>query len=199
MGLDYVDIFYHHRPDPETPPLEETMAALDHIVRQGKALYVGISNYNAEQTKQAVEILEQQKTPFIIHQAAYSMLDRSIESGLTDVLEEHGVGCIAYVPLAQGLLTNKYLNGIPKDSRAAKEYIPFLNSKDISSDVLQKIKRLNDLALSRGQSLAQMALAGIAGENGCLGINRCKSCQSNRGKCEGITELNLYRGRVKSN
>ncbi|WP_277680090.1 L-glyceraldehyde 3-phosphate reductase [Gracilibacillus dipsosauri] len=190
MGLDYVDIFYHHRPDPETP-LEETMAALDHIVRQGKALYVGISNYNAEQTKQAVEILEQQKTPFIIHQAAYSMLDRSIESGLTDVLEEHGVGCIAYVPLAQGLLTNKYLNGIPKDSRAAKEYIPFLNSKDISSDVLQKIKRLNDLALSRGQSLAQMALAWVLQEktvvSALIGASRVSQIEENVKALQNLT------------
>lgn len=157
MNLDYVDIFYHHRPDPETP-LEETMSALAQIVRQGKALYVGISNYNAEQTQQAIKILKEQHTPFIIHQAAYSMLDRTIENGLTDILEENGIGCIAYVPLAQGLLTSKYLNGIPKDSRAAKEFIPFLNERDISSDKLQKIKSLNEIALERGQTLAQMAL-----------------------------------------
>ncbi|MGP4039011.1 L-glyceraldehyde 3-phosphate reductase [Gracilibacillus sp. D59] len=163
MNLDYVDIFYHHRPDPETP-LEETMAALDQTVRQGKALYVGISNYNAEQTKQAIDILKAQGTPFIIHQAAYSMLDRTIENGLTDVLAEHGIGCIAYVPLAQGLLTNKYLNGIPRDSRAAKEFIPFLNERDVSSDKLQKITALNHIARERGQSLAQMALVWVLQE-----------------------------------
>src|SRR5690625_3684160 len=115
MGLDYVDIFYHHRPDPDTP-LEETMGALDHVVRQGKALYVGISNYNPEQTEQAAQILKQQGTPFIIHQAAYSMLDRTIEHGLTDVLEENEIGCITFLPLAQGLLTSRYLDGIPEDS-----------------------------------------------------------------------------------
>ena len=157
MGIDYVDIFYHHRPDPETP-LEETMAALDHIVRQGKALYVGISNYNAEQTKAAAEILKKQGTPFIIHQAAYSMLDRTIENGLTDVLEEYGIGCIAYIPLAQGLLTNRYLNGIPHDSRVAKDYIPFLTENNISESLLEKIRALNEMAKNRGQSLAQMAL-----------------------------------------
>lgn len=160
MKLDYVDIFYHHRPDPETP-LEETMAALDLIVRQGKALYVGISNYNAEDTAKAVEILQAQKTPFIIHQVAYSMFNRTPEHGLTDVLTNAGAGCIAFVPLAQGLLTNKYLKGIPADSRAAKDHIPFLNKKDISEDVLGKVIRLNDLAQNRDQSLAQMALAWV--------------------------------------
>ena len=157
MGLDYVDIFYHHRPDPETP-LEETMEALDHIVRQGKALYVGISNYNAEQTEAAAEILKSQGTPFIIHQAAYSMLDRTIENGLTDVLEKYGVGCIAYIPLAQGLLTNRYINGIPEDSRVAKDYIPFLTEENISDSLLEKIRALHEIAKDRGQSLAQMAL-----------------------------------------
>lgn len=182
MGLDYVDIFYHHRPDPNTP-LEETMLALDQIVRQGKALYVGISNYDAEQTKAAVEILEAQKTPFIIHQAAYSMLDRTIEQGLTDVLEEHGVGCIAFVPLAQGLLTNKYLSGIPKDSRAAKDHIPFLNEKDISSHVLQKVKQLNDIAVERGQSLAQMALVWVLQQksvvSALIGASRASQIEEN--------------------
>ncbi|SES14309.1 L-glyceraldehyde 3-phosphate reductase [Gracilibacillus ureilyticus] len=182
MGLDYVDIFYHHRPDPNTP-LEETMAALDQIVRQGKALYVGISNYDAEQTKQAVKILQDQKTPFIIHQAAYSMLDRKIENGLTDVLEDNGVGCIAFVPLAQGLLTNKYLNGIPDDSRAAKDYIPFLNEKDISSTVLEKVNSLNDLAAERGQSLAQMALVWVLQQksvvSALIGASRASQIEEN--------------------
>ncbi len=182
MNLDYVDIFYHHRPDPETP-LEETMAALDQIVRQGKALYVGISNYNAEQTKQAIDILKAQGTPFIIHQAAYSMLDRTIENGLTDVLDEHGIGCIAYVPLAQGLLTDKYLSGIPKDSRAAKEFIPFLNERDVSSDKLQKIKALNTIARDRGQSLAQMALVWVLQEksvvSALIGASRVSQIEEN--------------------
>ncbi|MFC4402361.1 L-glyceraldehyde 3-phosphate reductase [Gracilibacillus xinjiangensis] len=182
MGLDYVDIFYHHRPDPDTP-LEETMAALDQIVRQGKALYVGISNYDAEQTKEAVQILQAQKTPFIIHQAAYSMLNRKIEDGLTEVLEDNGIGCIAFVPLAQGLLTNKYLNGIPKESRAAKDYIPFLNEKDISSNVLQKVKSLNDLAESRGQSLAQMALVWVLQQksvvSALIGASRASQIEEN--------------------
>ncbi|QGH36842.1 L-glyceraldehyde 3-phosphate reductase [Gracilibacillus salitolerans] len=182
MNLDYVDIFYHHRPDPETP-LEETMAALDQTVRQGKALYVGISNYNAEQTKQAIDILKAQGTPFIIHQAAYSMLDRTIENGLTDVLDEHGIGCIAYVPLAQGLLTDKYLSGIPKDSRAAKEFIPFLNERDVSSDKLQKIKALNTIAHDRGQSLAQMALVWVLQEksvvSALIGASRVSQIEEN--------------------
>ncbi|UOQ49610.1 L-glyceraldehyde 3-phosphate reductase [Gracilibacillus caseinilyticus] len=182
MGLDYVDIFYHHRPDPETP-LEETMAALDLIVRQGKALYVGISNYSAEQTKKAAAILKEQGTPFIIHQVAYSMLDRTIETGLTDVLEKNEIGCIAYVPLAQGLLTNKYLNGIPKDSRAAKEFIPFLNEHDISSDKLQTIKALNEIAAGRGQSLAQMALVWVLQQksvvSALIGASRVSQIEEN--------------------
>ncbi|WP_066195521.1 L-glyceraldehyde 3-phosphate reductase [Gracilibacillus timonensis] len=182
MKLDYVDIFYHHRPDPDTP-LEETMGALDQVVRQGKALYVGISNYDAEQTQQAAEILQKQGTPFIIHQAAYSMLDRKLEEGLSDVLTEHGVGCIAYVPLAQGLLTSKYLNGIPKDSRAAKEFIPFLNERDITSDKLQKLKALNELALERGQTLAQMALVWVLQEksvvSALIGASRVSQIEEN--------------------
>ncbi|SDK22280.1 L-glyceraldehyde 3-phosphate reductase [Sediminibacillus albus] len=163
MGLDYVDIFYHHRPDPETP-LEETMAALDLIVRQGKALYVGISNYNAEDTEKAIDILEKQGTPFIIHQASYSMLNRWVENGLTDLLDKRGAGCIAFVPLAQGLLTDKYVNGIPKDSRAAKQYIRSLNEKDISTEVIEKVLQLNEVAKNRGQTLAQMALVWILQE-----------------------------------
>lgn len=159
MNLDYVDIFYHHRPDPETP-LEETMTALDHIVRQGKALYVGISNYGVEETKQAIQILKELKTPLLIHQPAYSMFNRWVENGLTDLLQEEGAGAIAFVPLAQGLLTNRYLNGIPQDSRALKPN-SFLNERDVSEDVLEKVARLNGIAQERGQSLAQMALAWV--------------------------------------
>ena len=159
MDLDYVDIFYHHRPDPNTP-LEETMAALDLIVRQGKALYVGVSNYNAEQTKEAALILKKLGTPFIIHQPRYNMFDRWIEDCLQAVLEEEGVGSIAFVPLAQGLLTNKYLNGIPRDSRAAGPSV-FLNEKDLTEEKLNKIRKLNELANERGQSLAQMSLAWV--------------------------------------
>ena len=161
MNLDYVDIFYSHRPDPETP-LEETMAALDHVVRQGKALYVGISNYSAEQTREAVRILRDLGTPLLIHQPSYSMFNRWIENGLQDVLEENGVGSIAFTPLAQGLLTNKYLAGdIPSDSRAAKTTSPFLNAKDVTEEKIVKVRRLNDVAAARGQSLAQLALAWV--------------------------------------
>ncbi|MGG1314428.1 MULTISPECIES: L-glyceraldehyde 3-phosphate reductase [Cohnella] len=159
LGLDYVDIFYHHRPDPETP-LEETMAALDHIVRSGKALYVGISNYNAEDTAKAIRILKDLGTPLLIHQPRYSMFDRWVENGLLDVLEENGVGSIAFSPLEQGLLTNKYLKGIPEDSRAAGASV-FLSKDSITPDKLDKVRRLNDLAAERGQSLAQMALAWV--------------------------------------
>jgi len=161
MKLDYVDIFYSHRPDPETP-LEETMAALDHVVRQGKALYVGISNYSAEQTSEAIRILRELGTPLLIHQPAYSMFNRWIENGLQQTLEEHGVGSIAFTPLAQGLLTNKYLTGdIPSDSRAAKTTSPFLNAKDVTADKIAKARQLNEIAAARGQSLAQLALAWV--------------------------------------
>lgn len=160
MGLDYVDIFYHHRPDPDTP-LEETMGALDSIVKQGKALYVGISNYNPEQTVEAARILKELGTPLLIHQPRYNMLDRWIEDGLQDVLDEHGVGSIVFSPLAQGLLTNKYLAGIPEDSRAKKESSPFLHEKDITEELLRKLHALNEIAQERGQSLAQMALAWV--------------------------------------
>ncbi|WHX39848.1 L-glyceraldehyde 3-phosphate reductase [Mesobacillus sp. AQ2] len=162
MELDYVDIFYHHRPDPETP-LEETMMALDHVVRQGKALYVGLSNYGVEETKQAVAILKELGTPLLIHQPAYSMFNRWVEDGLTDLLKEEGVGSIAFVPLAQGLLTNRYLNGIPEDSRALKPN-SFLNEGDVSEEVLARVRKLNEIAQERGQSLAQMALAWVLRE-----------------------------------
>lgn len=157
MGLEYVDIFYHHRPDPETP-LEETMLALDLIVKQGKSLYVGISNYSAEQTESAIKILKELKTPFIIHQAKYSMFERWVENGLLDVLENNGSGCIAFSPLAQGMLTDKYLDGIPEGSRAAREHTS-LNPGQVSSANIEKARKLNALALDRGQSLAQMAIA----------------------------------------
>ena len=159
MKLDYVDIFYHHRPDPDTS-LEETMSALDLIVRQGKALYVDISNYKPKEAKKAIEILRSLGTPCLIHQPKYSMLERWVEDGLLDLLEKEGVGCIAFSPLAQGLLTNKYLHGIPDDSRAAKEH-GFLKPETITEEVLHKIRRLNQLANMRGQSLAQMALSWI--------------------------------------
>lgn len=157
MGLDYVDIFYHHRPDPDTP-LEETMGALDLIVRQGKALYVGLSNYPAPLAAQAIEMLREMGTPCLIHQPRYSMFDRWVEGGLLDVLGETGVGCIAFSPLAQGLLTNKYLNGVPDGSRASKSH-GFLKAENITDDVLSKINVLNQIAEQRGQSLAQMAMA----------------------------------------
>ena len=159
MGLDYVDIFYHHRPDPNTP-LEETMGALDLIVRQGKALYVGISNYQAEEADKAIKILKQLGTPCLIHQPKYSMFERWVEGGLLDVLEAEGVGCIPFSPLAQGMLTNKYLHGIPEDSRAAKAS-GFLQTSQITPERLEEIKQLNELAKQRGQSLAQMALSWI--------------------------------------
>ena len=156
MGLDYVDIFYHHRPDPETP-LEETMAALDLIVRQGKALYVGISNYPADKTAEAASILRRLGTPCVIHQPKYSMLVRWAEGGLMDVLGNEGIGCIPFSPLAQGMLTDKYLHGIPQDSRAALGH--FLKPDMITAERISQIKQLNELAQQRGQTLAQMALA----------------------------------------
>ena len=156
MQLEYVDIFYHHRPDPNTP-LEETMTALDLMVRQGKALYIGLSNYPADVAAKAFEILKQLGTPCLIHQPKYSMFDRWVEGGLLDVVEQYGVGCIPFSPLAQGLLTNKYLHGIPEGSRATKGV--FLKPEQITEDKLKIIKQLNELALQRNQSLAQMALA----------------------------------------
>lgn len=158
MGLDYVDIFYHHRPDPDTP-LEETMGALADMVRQGKALYVGISNYQPEETKKAAEILKHLNTPFILHQARYSMLDRWVEDELLHTLQENGVGCIAFSPLAQGMLTDKYINGIPEHSRATKAF-SFLNVDTVNSN-LEKVKALNVLAKERNQKLSQMAIAWI--------------------------------------
>lgn len=159
MGLDYVDIFYHHRPDPDTP-LEETLGALDHAVRSGKALYAGISSYDAETTKKASSIMKELGTPCLIHQPKYNMLNRWIEGDLQQVLSEEGIGCITFSPLAQGLLTNRYLGGIPEDSRAAKEH-GFLNKDAITKELLGKIRQLNAIAENRGQSLAQMSLAWV--------------------------------------
>jgi len=157
MKLDYVDIFYHHRPDPETP-LEETMAALDLIVRQGKALYAGISNYNAQDAQKAITILKELGTPCLIHQPKYSMFVRDPENGLLDVLGNNGVGCIPFSPLAQGLLTDKYLNGIPADSRVATSGV-FLNESHITPERVEVLKKLNGVAQQRGQKLAHMALS----------------------------------------
>lgn len=159
MGLDYVDIFYSHRPDPDTP-LEETMGALDSIVRQGKALYVGISSYSAEQTEEAVKILNRLGTPLVIHQPSYSMLNRWIEDGLQDVLDKNGAGSIAFCPLAQGLLTNKYIDGIPADSRAASK-TGALQGDQVTEQTIEKVRKLHELASERGQSLAQMSLAWV--------------------------------------
>jgi L-glyceraldehyde 3-phosphate reductase len=161
MGLDYVDIFYHHRPDPETP-LEETMTTLDLMVRQGKALYVGISSYQPEEAAKAIEILKQLGTPCLIHQPKYSMFDRWVEGGLLDVLDQNGVGCIPFSPLAQGLLTNKYLKGIPQGSRASSNRGNGAIEEDhVSDEKINKVRQLNVLAEQRGQNLAQMALAWI--------------------------------------
>ncbi|EFM10343.1 aldo/keto reductase [Paenibacillus curdlanolyticus YK9] len=159
MGLDYVDIFYHHRPDPNTP-LEETMGALDAIVRSGKALYVGISNYSAEQTAEASAILKRLGTPCLIHQPSYSMLNRWIEDGLQDVLDQEGIGSIVFSPLAGGVLTDRYLGGVPADSRAGGASV-FLQSNDLTEAKMAKVRKLNEYAQERGQTLAQMALAWV--------------------------------------
>ncbi|MFW6303785.1 MAG: L-glyceraldehyde 3-phosphate reductase [Candidatus Sumerlaeota bacterium] len=159
MGLDYVDIFYSHRPDLDTP-LEETMGALDYVVRSGRALYAGISSYSPERTRQAAAILRELGTPCLIHQPNYSMFNRGFEEGLLDALEEEGIGSIAFCPLAQGMLTSKYIDGIPEDSRAAKDH-GALKESNINEGALKKIRGLNKIAQSRGQSLAQMALAWV--------------------------------------
>lgn len=159
MGLEYVDVFYHHRPDPETP-LEETMRALDHVVRQGKALYVGLSNYPADRAREAFAILQDLGTPCLIHQPKYSMFERWVEDGLTNLLEEQGVGSIAFSPLAGGQLTDRYLNGIPADSRAASGS-KFLSADSITEEKVEKARKLNEIAQQRGQKLSQMALAWV--------------------------------------
>lgn len=181
MGLEYVDIFYHHRPDPETP-LEETMGALDHIVRQGKALYVGISQYSAEDTAKAAEILKRLGTPFLIHQPRYNMLDRWVENGLLDTLEKEGIGSIVFSPLEQGILTSKYLKGIPADSRAAIEG-GYLDKSLITPSLVKKVQKLNDLAEKREQSLAQMAIAWLLKDERVtsvlVGVSRVSQLEDN--------------------
>jgi len=167
MGLDYVDIFYSHRFDPETP-LEETMMALDHIVRQGKALYAGISSYGPQKTLEAVNILEDLGTPCLIHQSSYSMINRWVEEGLLDILEEKGIGLIAFSPLAQGMLTDKYLRGIPEGSRATKD--SSLDEGMLTQKNLENIKALNKIALDRGQTLAQMALAWVLRDSSVVSV-----------------------------
>ena len=164
MGLEYVDIFYHHRPDPETP-LEETMQALDYIVRSGRALYIGISNYPADKTREAAKILRELGTPCLIHQPSYSMFNRWVEDGLLTALKDEGIGCIAFSPLAQGLLTNKYLGGgIPEGSRASKAH-GFLKPTNITDEKLNKVRKLNEMAKAREQTLAQMTLAWVLRHN----------------------------------
>jgi L-glyceraldehyde 3-phosphate reductase len=180
MGLEYVDIFYSHRPDPETP-VEETMGALAQAVRSGKALYAGISNYNAAQAAAAIKILRELGTPCLIHQPKYSMFVRTPEQGLLDVLGKEGVGAIAFTPLAQGLLTDRYLRGIPADSRASKAV--FLKESDISEDRLTQIRALNELAAQRGQSLSQMALAWVLRDarvtSALIGASRVEQIEQN--------------------
>lgn len=186
MGLEYVDIFYHHRPDPETP-LEETMGALDSIVRSGKALYAGISMYPPDLTHQAASILHRLGTPCLIHQPNYSMFDRWVEGGLLDALIEEGIGCIVYSPLDQGILTDRYLKGIPADSRAGKTGT-YLEREDISESKIQKVRKLNELAQKRGQKMAQMALAWIlrqpAVTSALIGASRVSQVE------EGVATLN---------
>ncbi|MGB7843336.1 MAG: L-glyceraldehyde 3-phosphate reductase [Salinimicrobium sp.] len=181
MGLDYVDIFYHHRPDPDTP-LEETMGALDQIVRQGKALYVGISQYPAGDTARAAAILKQLGTPFLIHQPRYNMFDRWVENGLLDTLKTEGLGSIVFSPLAQGILTGKYLNGIPSDSRAAREG-GYLDKNIITPAVVEKVQNLNELAKERDQSLAQMAISWLLKDKRVtsvlIGVSRVSQLQDN--------------------
>ena len=167
MKLDYVDIFYHHRPDPNTP-LEETMLALADIVRQGKALYIGISNYKPEETKKAASLLKELNVPFILHQARYSLFDRWVEDGLLNTLQDNGVGCIAFSPLAQGMLTDKYLNGIPKGSRASKNFT-YLDKENVSQN-LDRIKKLNEIAKSRNQKLSQMAISWLLFQKGISSV-----------------------------
>lgn len=189
MGVDYVDIFYHHRPDPETP-LEETMGALDHIVRQGKALYVGISQYSAEDTAKAAQILRDMGTPMLIHQPRYSMMDRWVEDGLLDELERQGMGSIAFSPLEQGVLTNKYLKGIPSDSRAARDG-RYLKTDQLDEATLTKVRQLNDIAAERGQSLAQMAIAWLLKDSRItsvlVGVSRISQLEDNIKALDNLT------------
>lgn len=196
MGLDYVDIFYHHRPDPETP-LEETMGALDQIVRSGKALYVGISQYSAEDTARAAELLKAQGTPFLIHQPRYNMLDRWVENGLLDTLEERGIGSIVFSPLEQGILTSRYLEGIPADSRAAIEG-GYLDKSRITSPLLEKVRKLNEIAEQREQSLAQMAIAWLLKDQRVtsvlVGVSRVEQLEDN---LKALAKLNFHAEELK--
>jgi len=195
MGLDYVDIFYSHRPDPDTP-LEETMMALDAIVRQGKALYVGLSNYDAEQTTKAVAILKSLRTPCLIHQPKYSMFVRWVEEenasvgkSLLDVLQEHGVGCIPFSPLAQGLLSDRYLSGIPEGSRAAKSW-GFLKANEITEEVIKKVQDLNEIAKKRNQSLTQLALSWLLKDKRItsvlIGVSSLEQLENNLGCLDNL-------------
>ena len=180
MGLDYVDVFYHHRPDPETP-LAETMGALDQLVRSGKALYVGVSNYGAERTREAAALLKQMGTPFLVHQPRYNMFDRWVEDALLDALEDTGLGSVVFSPLQQGLLTDKYLNGIPEDSRAANSI--YLSKDRITPELLEKVKKLNALAQDRNQSLAQMAISWLLKDSRVtsvlVGVSKVEQLQNN--------------------
>jgi L-glyceraldehyde 3-phosphate reductase len=188
LGLDYVDVFYHHRPDPQTP-LEETMGALAHAVRQGKALYVGVSNYDAERTRAARDILHRLGTPLVIHQPKYSMLQRAPEQGLLTLLAEEGLGCIVFSPLAQGLLTDRYLNGVPADSRAASEH-GALRSETITPAVVERAQRLAAIASSRGQTVAQLALAWVLRHevvtSALVGASRVEQLEQNVGALENL-------------
>jgi L-glyceraldehyde 3-phosphate reductase len=203
MGLDYVDIFYSHRFDPETP-LEETMGALDSAVRQGKALYAGISSYNPEMTKRAAEILRDLGTPCLIHQPSYNMFDRWIEDGLLDVLVEEGIGCIVFSPLAQGQLTGRYLNGIPSGARATKTERVWLTPEDVKSN-LPKVQKLNEIANARGQSLAQMAIAWVlrkpAVTSALIGASSVQQLEDNLASLKNLTfseeELNQIESILK--
>jgi len=189
MGLEYVDIFYSHRPDPETP-LEETMGALDQIVRSGKALYAGISSYTPEQTRQAAQILRSLGTPCLIHQPRYNMFNRWVEEGLLKVLGEEGIGCIAFSPLAQGLLTDRYLKGIPMDSRAGKPH-GFLRPEQVTEDKIARVRRLNELAQARGQTLAQMSLAWVLRHpemtSALIGASRVSQIEDAAGALKNLT------------
>jgi len=189
MGLDYVDIFYSHRRDPETP-LEETIGALAQVVKQGKALYVGISKYSPEETKRAAKILDGHGASLLIHQPSYSMFNREIENGLVDTLKSEGVGCIPFCPLAQGLLTSRYLDGIPKDSRAAKSH-GFLKRETVNEEVLKKIRSLNAIAENRSQSLAQMALAWVLRTptitSALIGASRVQQIEENVAALDNLT------------
>ncbi|HET6823009.1 MAG TPA: L-glyceraldehyde 3-phosphate reductase [Anaerolineales bacterium] len=200
MGLDYVDIFYSHRFDPDTP-LEETMGALDSAVRQGKALYVGISSYNPDQTRRAAQILRQMGTPCLIHQPSYNMFDRWIEDGLLGVLLDEGIGCIVFSPLAQGQLTDRYLKGIPSGARASKTERVWLTPKDVEAN-LPKVKKLNELAQERGQSLAQMAIAWVLRKPGVtsalIGASSVKQLEDNLASLKNLKFSDEESDRIES-